>query len=56
MPDDGGQATYAVVTVRPDASVTVTPEISLEVPYAEFLDTGVTGLDLPAHAAVPGRP
>jgi hypothetical protein len=56
VPDDGGQATYAVVTVRPDASVTVTPEISLEVPYAEFLDTGVTGVGLPAHAAVPGRP
>ena len=40
---DDGQTTYAVVTVRPDASVTVTPEISLGVPYAEFLDTGVTG-------------
>ena len=27
-----------------------------ELPYAEFLDTGVTGVGLPAHAAVPGRP
>ena len=53
---DDGQTTHAVVTVRPDASVTVTPEISLGVPYAEFLDTGVTGVGLPAHAAVPGRP
>ena len=41
---DGGDATYAVVTVDPDTTVTVTPEISLEVPYPEFVDTGRTGL------------
>ena len=37
---DGGEATYAVVTVDPDTTVTVTPEISLEVPFQEFVDTG----------------
>jgi hypothetical protein len=52
---DGAPATYAVVTVRPDAAVDVTPEISLGVPYVEFLATGTTGLDLPADAALPGR-
>ena len=41
---DGGDATYAVVTVDPDTTVTVTPEISLDVPYPEFVDTGRTGL------------
>jgi hypothetical protein len=56
VPGDGGQATYSVVTVRPDATVTVTPEISLEVPYPEFLLSGTTGFDLPPHAALPGRP
>jgi hypothetical protein len=56
VPGDGSQATYSVVTVRPDATATVTPEISLEVPYSEFLVSGITGLDLPPHAALPGRP
>lgn len=37
-------ATYAVVTVAPDASVTVTPEISLDVAYQDFLSTGTTGI------------
>jgi hypothetical protein len=33
---------YAVVTVLPDASVTVTDRIDLRVPYAEFLADGTT--------------
>jgi hypothetical protein len=37
---DGRHARYAVVTVRPDASVTVTPSIDLRVPYADFLANG----------------
>jgi hypothetical protein len=53
---DGGDATYAVVTVEPDATVTVTPEISLDVPYQEFVDTGRTGLALDAGLVFPGRP
>ena len=53
---DGGDATYAVVTVDPDSSVTVTPEISLDVPYEEFLDTGETGLAVDTDLELPGRP
>ena len=53
---DSGDATYAVVTVEPDTTVTVTPEISLEVPYQEYLDTGHTGLPADADLALPGRP
>ena len=56
LPNDGRPATYAVVTVRPDATVTVTPEISLSIPYADYLDTGVTGVEVPALDALPGRP
>lgn len=37
-----GETDYSVVTVRPDASVTVTPWISLQVPYADFLSDGRT--------------
>jgi hypothetical protein len=36
------RTSYAVVTVNPDASVTVTPPIDLGVPYSAFLDTGAT--------------
>jgi hypothetical protein len=53
---DGGDATYAVVTVTPDATVTVTPEISLDVPYLEFVDTGRTGLVAEDDLPMPGRP
>jgi hypothetical protein len=53
---DSGDATYAVVTVEPDTTVTVTPEISLGVPYEEFVDTGETGLALDAEVVLPGRP
>jgi len=54
---DTGATTYAVVTVLPDATVTVTPEISLDVPYPRFAATGHTGLDTPAPTGVqPGRP
>jgi hypothetical protein len=31
---------YAVVTVFPDASVTVTPRINLRIPYADVVDSG----------------
>jgi hypothetical protein len=54
---DTGDTTYAVVTVLPDATVTVTPEISLEVPYQSFAATGRTGLVAPEPiGAQPGRP
>ena len=53
---DSGDATYAVVTVMPDATVTVTPEISLDVPYREFVDTGRTGLAPESGVGLPGRP
>ena len=53
---DGGDATYAVVTVDPDTTVTVTQEISLDVTYQEYLDTGHTGLPADADLALPGRP
>ena len=53
---DGGDATYAVVTVDPDATVTVTPEINLDVPYQEFVDTGETGLAVDTDLSLPGRP
>ena len=53
---DGGDATYAVVTVDPDSTVTVTQEISLEVTYQEYLDTGHTGLPADTDLALPGRP
>ena len=43
---DGEDTTYAVVTVAPDTTVTVTPEISLDVTYQEFVDTGRTGLTM----------
>jgi hypothetical protein len=36
------RTSYAVVTVRPDASVTVTPPIDLRVPYADYLASGRT--------------
>jgi hypothetical protein len=52
---DSGDATYAVVTVDPDTTVTVTQEISLDVTYQEYLDTGKTGLALDADLALPGR-
>lgn len=41
---DTEEATYAVVTVHPDTSVTVTPQISLDVGYQDFLATGTTGV------------
>ena len=53
---DGGEATYAVVTVDPDTTVTVTPEISFEVPFEEFVDTGETGLAADSDLVLPGRP
>jgi hypothetical protein len=51
-----GDTSYAVVTVNPDASVTVTPEISLEMAYERFVSTGDTGLPLAPPGAQPGRP
>jgi hypothetical protein len=39
---DHQQTSYSVVTVDPDASVTVTPPIDLTVPYAQYLETGHT--------------
>ena len=45
---DSSETTYAVVTVKRDGAVTVTPEISLDVPYEEFVDTGRTGLTMRA--------
>jgi hypothetical protein len=53
---DSGDATYSVVTVEPDTTVTVTPEISLDVPYEEFVDTGETGLAVDTELVLPGRP
>ena len=53
---DGGDTSYAVVTVNPDASVTVTPEIRLDVPYQRFVSTGKTGLTFAPLGAQPGRP
>jgi hypothetical protein len=53
---DTGETSYAVVTVNPDASVTVTPEISLEMAYERFVSTGDTGLPLAPPGAQPGRP
>jgi len=53
---DGGDATYAVVTVDPDTTVTVTQEIRLDIPFQEYLDTGRTGLAVDAGVALPGRP
>jgi hypothetical protein len=53
---DSSDATYAVVTVLPDGTVTVTPEISLDVPYEEFVDTGRTGLAADGALPQPGRP
>ncbi len=41
-----GRTSYAVVTVQPDTSVTVTPEISLDVSFHEYVATGYTGLEI----------
>ena len=41
---DRGEARYSVVTVAPDASVTVTPKISLDVPFEDFVATGRTAV------------
>jgi hypothetical protein len=50
-------ASYSVVTVSPDASVTVTPEIELSVPYERYAATGYTGLPPDAAGGTrPGRP
>jgi hypothetical protein len=40
---DGRHVRYVVVTVNPDASVTLTPSIALRVPYADYLANGRTG-------------
>jgi hypothetical protein len=53
---DTQEASYAVVTVRPDATVEVTPEISMDVSYADFQATGRTGLGAPPGSGFPGRP
>jgi hypothetical protein len=53
---DSGDTSYAVVTVNPDASVTVTPEIRLDVPYQRFVSTGHTGLTFTPVGSRPGRP
>jgi hypothetical protein len=53
---DSGDTSYAVVTVNPDSSVTVTPEIRLDVAYQRFVSTGHTGLTLAPTGARPGRP
>ena len=45
-----GATHYSVITVKPDASVTVTPPINLQVPYADFVRTGETE---PATASTP---
>ena len=42
---ESGETSYAVVTVNPDASVTITPEIRLDVPYQRFVDTGTRADD-----------
>ncbi len=39
-----GDVRYSVVTVTPDATVTVTPEISLDVPFRDFTSTGRTAV------------
>jgi hypothetical protein len=54
-PDDG-EATYAVVTVSPDASVTITPEIDLHVPYERYLASGFTGRPIDVAGPRPGQP
>ena len=41
---DRREVRYSVVTVAPDATVAVTPEISLDVPYEDFLATGRTAV------------
>jgi hypothetical protein len=48
------EATYAVVTVSPDTSVTVTPEIDLRQPYQRYVDSGSTGLSADVAGAGPG--
>ena len=53
-PDDG-DATYSVVTVSPDASVTTTPEIDLRVPYERYQTSGFTGRPLSTFGARPGQ-
>lgn len=50
------EATYALVTVSPDASVSVTPEIHISVPYERYVASGFTGLSLAVTGARPGRP
>jgi hypothetical protein len=37
-----GETSYSLVTVRPDATVEVTPAIDIRVPYQEYLSTGQT--------------
>lgn len=54
-PDDG-DATYALVTVSPDASVTTTPEIDLGVPYDRYQASGFTGRPFGTVGARPGQP
>ena len=51
---DTSEATYALVTVSPDASVTVTPEIDLRVPYEQYVSSGFTGLSLDVARASTG--
>ena len=41
---DLGDVRYSVVTVAPDATVTVTSEINIDVPYQDFLSTGRTAV------------
>jgi len=41
---DSGEVRYSVITVAPDATVSVTPEIGLDVPYQAFLSTGRTAV------------
>ena len=53
---DTGEATYALVTVSPDASVTVTPEIDLGTSYERFAATGDTGLARTPSEPRPGQP
>lgn len=48
---DTGETHYVVFTVRPNASVDVTPPISLQVTYDEFLKTGRTEPDPVAGSA-----
>jgi hypothetical protein len=56
MEPDSDEATYSVITVNPDTSVTVTPEIDLRVPYQRFVDTGFTGLPPSPDEPGPGHP